>query len=153
MTELVQREANYFYRASFTPRSQPMFPRRRFPLRLYVVMAAAFLCTALPLAGQIGPIERTAVHHDVSLPLRDMSQNQQSSALPPVVIDQVREAEPARRIPLPTGLKPAGEADPVHQHVAGLAPTLLAPSVGLGFDGLGNGSLGFTVNRDRKSVV
>jgi len=108
-------------------------------------MAAAFICTALPLTGQVGPIERSAVHQDVSLPLSDLIKNQQGNAAQ-APGQAVREAEPARRIPLPPGLKPADQADPVHQHTAALAPAALAPTSGLGFDGLGNGSLGFTVN-------
>ena len=122
-----------------------MFQQRRSPLRLYCAMAAAFICTALPLTGQVGPIERSAVHHDVSLPLSDLIKNQQGNAVQ-APGQAVREAEPARRIPLPPGLKPADQADPVHQHTAALAPAALAPTSGLGFDGLGNGSLGFTVN-------
>ena len=122
-----------------------MFQQRRFPLRLYCAMAAAFICTALPLTGQVGPIERSAVHQDVSLPLSDLIKNQQGNAAQ-APGQAVREAEPARRIPLPPGLKPADQADPVHQHTAALAPAALAPTSGLGFDGLGNGSLGFTVN-------
>ncbi len=122
-----------------------MFQQRRFPLWLYFAIAAAFLCTALPLTGQVGPIERPTIHHDVSLPLGEMIQNHNSAGQPGA--DRgVREAEPARRIPLPTGLKPAEEADTVHQQTAGLAPTLQSPATGLGFDGLGNASLGFTVN-------
>src|SRR5216683_172258 len=59
-----------------------------------------------------------------------------------------REAEPARRIPLPDGVNVPNFEDPVLQHTtAGLAPSFaLAPALGLGFDGLGNASLGFTVN-------
>src|SRR5258708_4802726 len=122
-----------------------MFQQRRFPLRLYCAMAAAFICTALPLTGQVGPIERSAVHQDVSLPLTDLTKNQQGNA-PEAPAQPLGEADPARRIPLPPGLKPADQADPVHQHTAALAPSALAPTLGLGFDGLGNGSLGFTVN-------
>src|SRR5216683_872645 len=58
-----------------------------------------------------------------------------------------REAEPARRIPLPDGVNVPNFEDPVLQHTtAGLAPSFAAPTaVGINIDGLGNASLGFAV--------
>ena len=50
------------------------------------------------------------------------------------------EAEPARRIPLPAGLKPLAE-DPVRQ----LTTNGYSPHVGLNFEGIGDGQYGFTV--------
>jgi hypothetical protein len=98
-------------------------------------------------------IVRGSLHNDVSPAVRDLP-----------TIDQTtfgngpREAEPARRIPLPPGLKPASEPDPVWQRTTsgsaanllaaqpGIGAATLAPTAGLGFDGVGNGFPGFTVN-------
>jgi hypothetical protein len=87
-------------------------------------------------------IVRQNVHHDVSPPIRDLPTLDQGT---PTLVFQ-HEAEPLRRIPLPPGLKPAGEPDLALQHTTPLAPASLAPTTGLGFEGLGNASLGFTVN-------
>jgi hypothetical protein len=78
---------------------------------------------------------RRDVHHDVSPPLSEMIRN-----APPPSLER-REVEPLKRIPLPPGLTPL-EEDPVRQ-----ASTvgLMTPTPTLNFDGLGNGSLGFTV--------
>ena len=64
--------------------------------------------------------------------------------VPPAALQH--EAEPLRRIPLPPRLKPASEPDLALQQTAPLAPATQAPTAGLGFDGLGNASLGFTVH-------
>lgn len=58
----------------------------------------------------------------------------------------LREAEPWRIIPLPAGLKPESEPDPVLQRTTATAPTLLAPSLSKGFDGIGQGVFGFSVS-------
>jgi hypothetical protein len=115
-----------------------MFQRTYYPWVFMFVVALLF-CSAIPMAGQIGPIIRTDVHHDVSPAVRDMptiplNANAQAVA---------HEAEPVRTIPLPTGLKPASVPDPVHQRTT--STSTLAPTVSLGFDGLGAGSLGFSV--------
>jgi hypothetical protein len=120
------------------------------------LLVAGLLVFAFPVFGQdaapateqnaspfIGPIIRSDLHHAESRAVRDMptlanDANFQSHS-------EKREAEPARRIPLPQGLKPANVPDAVHQQTAAVAPAGLAPTVGLGFDGLGAGSFGFSV--------
>src|SRR5260370_25371351 len=84
-------------------------------------------------------IVRQSLHHDVSLPLRDLIK------AAPAPDTAKREADPARRIPLPPGLNTEGQPDTVHQRTAALAPTSLQPTAGLNLEGLGNASLGFTV--------
>ncbi|HET6842075.1 MAG TPA: hypothetical protein VFK06_10365 [Candidatus Angelobacter sp.] len=111
-------------------------------------MAALLLAVALPLSGQVGPIEKHSVHQDVSAPLSEMIQNRASAGLD--LPSGKKEAEKARRINLPPGLKPAEEPDSVLQQTvvspgASLAAAQ-APTSGLGFEGLGNASLGFTVS-------
>src|SRR5437763_1214739 len=88
-------------------------------------------------------IIRSEVHHDVSLPLRDLIQARQRVIVPPGEID---EAEPVRSIPPPRGLKPENEPDQALQSTAFQAPAQFAPTAGLAFDGLGNSSLGFFVH-------
>src|SRR5437763_2094527 len=117
-----------------------MFRRTRFPAWTYLGAAILFLCFAFPVSAQILTVHH-AVHQDVSPAMRDLPTINQ---VPPTVMQH--EAEPLRRIPLPPRLKPASEPDLALQHTAALAPTLQAPTQGLGFDGLGNASLGFTVN-------
>ncbi len=121
-----------------------MFHPTRFPAWTYLGAAILFLCFAFPVSAQITPILKVnhAVHHDVSPALRDLPTINQNA--PTLVLQH--EAEPLRRIPLPPGLKPESEPDLALQHTAALAPTLQAPTQGLGFDGLGNASLGFTVS-------
>src|SRR5579859_7995538 len=90
-------------------------------------------------------IVRSNVHHDVSLPLRDLIQ-----AVPVVVTspqpEDMEEAEPVRPIPLPRNLKPASEPDSALQASTALAPAQLGPTAGLAFDGLGDSTLGFVVH-------
>jgi len=115
----------------------------RFPSRIVLpTIVAIVFALALPAMGQVGPIVRTDLHHDVSPAVRDMPEIHQSSSAPH---GGEREHERVRSIPLPPGLKPANVPDAVHQHTAPLAPTGLAPTAGLGFDGLGSGFTGFTV--------
>src|SRR5215510_375672 len=123
-----------------------MFHRPVFPLRVFVA-TLLFFWFALSLPGQTtansptitGMTVRGEVHHDISPPLRD---------LPIIVpaVDLFHEAEPVRLLPLGPGFKPGHIPDSVHQRTAIAAPAALAPAVNLGFDGLGSGSLGFTVN-------
>ncbi|HKD13037.1 MAG TPA: hypothetical protein VKE71_00700, partial [Candidatus Angelobacter sp.] len=123
-----------------------MFHKTSFPLRI-LLGALLFCWFALPLLPQVainspsvtGMTVRAEVHHDVSLPLRDMP-----TITPPISF--LHEAEPVRLLPLRPGFKPPEAPDSVHQRTAAIAPAGLAPTVNLGFDGLGNGSLGFTVN-------
>jgi len=118
-----------------------MFQRTRFPAWIYLGAAILFFCFAFPVSAQIITVHH-AVHHDVSPAMRDLPTLDQNA--PTLAVQH--EAEPLRRIPLPPGLKPANEPDMALQHTGPLAPASLAPTAGLGFDGLGNASLGFTVN-------
>jgi hypothetical protein len=86
-------------------------------------------------------IVRHSLHHDVSAPLRTLIQ-----ANPGAVLSEPDEAEPVRLIPLPSGLKPANDPDPVHQAMAIQAPAQLAPTAGMDFEGLGSSFLGFAVH-------
>jgi hypothetical protein len=91
-------------------------------------------------------IVRSSLHNDVSPAVRDLPKLD-----PSAFAGMAHEAEPARRIPLPPGLKPDSEPDPVLQQTVAHGPSpfaatsTLAPAVGLGFDGLGNGFAGFSV--------
>lgn len=67
-------------------------------------------CFVLPAIGQVQST-LTDVHHDVSRPLRDMA-----AAAPAEAAVAPREAEPARLIPVPPGVKPSG----VHRERDGL---------------------------------
>src|SRR5258708_7864474 len=113
-----------------------MFHQASFRVWTCLGVAILFFCFALPVSAQIMEV-RHALHHDVSPALRDM---------PPAIPEGelTREAEPWRMIPVPPS-KPATDPDPVHQSVAGLAPVELSPTIGLSFDGLGNGTTGFSV--------
>src|SRR5436853_6026695 len=116
-----------------------MSQRPRFPMWLALGLAIRCLCLASPVSAQIMTV-RQNVHHDVSPAVRD---------LPTIASQTLRprhEAEPARRIPMPANLKAASEPDTVLQRTVALAPTLNAPTSGLNFEGVGNGSLGFTPN-------
>src|SRR6267142_5115619 len=117
------------------------------------IAVAMCLLVALPSVGQIqtdidsngiGPIIKVnqEVNHARSIAVRDMP------TIGSLGGHVSREAEPARRIPLPAGVNIPDFKDPVLQHTtAGLAPTLAAPTAsGVNVDGLGNASLGFTVN-------
>ena len=109
--------------------------------RYYAGAAAliVFILMSAPASAQIMTVDME-VRHDISPALRD---------LPPAALDTTQlthAAEPMRRIPLPAGLKPASEPDLALQpRPAANAPTLLAPTQGQGFDGLGAGITGFTV--------
>ena len=91
----------------------------------------------LPLLAQTGrgpTTIRRDVHHDISPTLVEMMRNAR-----PISHGKL-EAEPARRIPLPSGFKPLTE-DPVRQFTTGG----YSPRVGLSFEGIGDGQYGFTV--------
>jgi hypothetical protein len=126
---------------------------------MFMLIASLLVWAALPLAAQdaapagaavqngspfIGPIVRSELHHAESRAVRDMPTLANDANFQ--AHSGKREAEPARRIPLPQGLKAADVPDAVHQQTASPAPAGLAPTVGLGFEGLGSGSLGFTVS-------
>src|SRR4029077_726947 len=101
-----------------------------------VVLAGLLLCICRPGAAQTNMTVRRNVHRDVSPPLHDLILH----APPPSLVK--REAEPARRIPLPQGLVPLQE-DPVRQRTAALVP--FTPVVGTSFEGLGAGQYGFSI--------
>lgn len=120
--------------------------RIRFLAAVLSLSAALVLFASTPLLGQetdsiVGPIVRTAVQQDVSPSLMDLM-NQDSTGTSESV---PAEAEPARLIPLPDGLKPASDPDSVLQETAAFAPPELAPSHGLSFEGLGAGISGFNI--------
>lgn len=131
-----------------------MYQRTRFPVSMCIGVTILFLCLGSPLFAQNKTIQqdltvqseqhimtvRHSIFNDVSPAVRDMPTVNQG----PRRIQH--EAEPARHIPLPANLKSATEPDMALQRTVPLAPTLHAPTSGLNFDGLGNGSLGFTPN-------
>ncbi len=122
-----------------------MFQRTRFPAWVFLCVAGLVLLFALPVVAQIQAV-RSNVNNDVSRPLRDlMAEAAASPATGPVQ----HEAEKLRRIPLPAGLQRAGEGfagDAAMQISPVPALQAFAPAVNSSFDGLGNASLGFTVN-------
>ena len=65
-------------------------------------------------------IVRSEVHHDVSLPLRDLIVAKQHE-IQPSQTGELEEAEPLRLIPLAQGLKPEGEPG-CNAEVAAAAP-------------------------------
>jgi hypothetical protein len=99
-----------------------------------LTLVALILCACLAGVAQSLMTVRHAEHHDVSAPLRDLIKQAR-----PATSDK-REAEPARRIPLPEGLAPLTE-DPVRQQT--VIPG--TPSVGSSFAGLGLGQYGFNM--------
>ena len=106
--------------------------------RQFLVCALLVASFVLSASGQNQTIF-TDVHHDVSLPLRDL-------AIPaPGLTVAETDSEPVRRIPIPTGVKPSNVADPVLQTPAIAATALQAPVAGLNFEGLGAGLPGFVV--------
>ncbi len=119
--------------------------------RTYVLLSIVALLLVLPAAGQVAnapntdavTVVRQSLHNDVSLPLRDLIK---AAPVPDAATLHPREAEPARLIPLPPGLNTPDQTDTIHQRTSALAPASLAPTAGLSFEGLGNNSLGFTVN-------
>ena len=107
------------------------------------LLVALCFILAVPLSAQV-MIVRENSNQSVSPALRELPVVGVSASF------QVpKEAEPARRIPLPDGLKPVDEPDPVRQ-TAVMQPTadqpqLLAPTLLNQFEGLGTGTQGFSV--------
>ncbi|HET6841891.1 MAG TPA: hypothetical protein VFK06_09410 [Candidatus Angelobacter sp.] len=117
--------------------------RRTFSSTLLLSIATLLFTSSLPAPGQTKSV-RSELHHDLSPAVRD---------LPTVTKDQPveQEAAPLRLHPLPAGLKRQQDPDRALQPaaVSGSAATAnaaLAPSVSLGFDGIGQGVFGFTVS-------
>src|SRR5258707_10210139 len=114
-----------------------MLGRKSPSLRLAVLLAGLLSTFCLSGFAQSRMTVRREVQRDVSPPLRDMIK-----LMPPPSLVR-REAEPARRIPLPPGLLAQGQVeDSVLQH--SVVP--FTPVVGTSFEGLGQGQYGFTVN-------
>jgi len=109
-----------------------------FRLSIVLIHSLLFALFVLPASGQIQST-LTDVHHDVSRPLRDLAKTA------PAQDAAEREAEPPRRIPIPAGVKPAGVLDPVLQQTTVEAPTLVGPTQGLNFEGMGIGLPGFFI--------
>jgi hypothetical protein len=108
--------------------------------RHFVVLLVLLFGFAATVSAQVmeGPTTiRQNVHHDVSLPLGEMIKN-----APPVTDLALHEVEPMKRIPLPPGLSTLTE-DPVRQMMDLI--TTPSPTVGLSFEGLGQGQYGFGV--------
>jgi uncharacterized repeat protein (TIGR01451 family) len=110
-------------------------PLSRFCLSIALVSVVSSLAVAQ------GPtlVVHSEVKHDVSQPLRDLAKGARQSAP-----RQEAEEEEIRLIPLPPGFKPADVPDPVLQPPfaadvtsAGAPPA--APTLGLNFDGIGQG--------------
>src|SRR5713226_6237174 len=108
-------------------------------VKFFLLGLLSLLYSALPALGQ-NLVVRPEVRHDVSPPLRDLAKIAPAQELGP------READELKMIPLPPGFKPAGEPDTVLQTTARAAPTTLAPTVGLNFEGLGAGFPNYVVN-------
>src|SRR5260221_5460336 len=109
-------------------------------------VAMLFLWFAFPAVAQsatpmVGPIVRQSVHHDVSPALRDLPTVKQSQ----LNAGAKQEAEPVRSIPLPPGLKAPWEPDSVVQSAAASPSPEFAATVGMNFDGIGQGVGGVNV--------
>src|SRR4051812_3821937 len=125
-----------------------MFQRTRYPAWMFLCIASLVLLFCLPLTAQqvVGPLVFSDVHHDVSPAVRDMPTLNAPGNSATAHIK--KEAEPARRIPLPPGmggLQQAGVGDSALQSSTFAAPAALAPTLNLGFEGLGSGLPGFTI--------
>jgi hypothetical protein len=140
-----------------------MFQRSRSAAWVFLCVTSLVLLLSLPSAGQfvlpqdnpqqanvqhvVGPLIFSDVHHDVSPAVRDMPTIDLGNTGATAHVKY--EAEPVRRIPLPPGMGTAQQAatgDAAVQSAVFAPAAALAPTVNLGFDGLGNASLGFTVN-------
>ena len=92
----------------------------------------SFLAAQIPASAQIAVEVIQPVHQDVSQPLKDLGD-----------IGDTREKHEIPKHNLPPKLPKSGTTDPVLQS-APLGP--LAPATSNNFDGIGQGSYGFTVN-------
>src|SRR5579864_4726046 len=106
---------------------------------LKLMCVASLFLLAIPPALSQRMSVKSNVHHDVSPAVRDLPKVRRG----PV---KKHEAKPVRRIPLPPGLKPAGQPDRVLQKPGTKAPSKLSPATNLGFDGIGQGVSGFNVS-------
>jgi uncharacterized repeat protein (TIGR01451 family) len=116
------------------------FSSRRLRIKLIVsAIVLLIVSLALPAPAQI-LITRQEVRHDVSPPLRDLARK-----APAAPQEQPHEAEELRLIPLPQGLKPAEDPDPVLQKTMPSEALALGPTVINNFEGLGQGTTGFSI--------
>lgn len=104
---------------------------------LVVVCVAVMLVAARRAESQV-MVVRSEMHHDISPAVHDLPVNNQIAGPP-------REAEPLRVLPVTPGQKASTERDPVLQQTVATAPSMLAPSTSLNFDGIGQGVFGFNV--------
>src|SRR5215471_1973217 len=127
-------------------------------LKDFVPLPSAFLLLIIPsyavsqvappiAASKDGPVivTRQTLHHDVSLPLRDLAAQRALAPLPP----QEREVDEVKVIPLRPGYKPVSEPDTVLQRTiaqtSAEAASTLGPVAGLNFEGLGSGIPNFNI--------
>lgn len=99
---------------------------------------AGVLLASLPASSQV-MVVRPEIHHAVSPAVRDLPNSSGILVSPP------HEAEPLRTIPLGPGYKAPDVPDPVLQHTVATAPSMLAPTTNMNFDGIGQGVFGFSV--------
>src|SRR5271166_3730511 len=130
--------ANSLSEQEMERREAEMLKRNCVLARRWFWLLALLLGLATSLPSQVvqqGPTTvRFEVHHDASLPLRELIRN-----APPPSLER-HEAEPVRSIPLPLGLVPLLE-DPVRQWTT----IPFTPTLGLSFEGLGQGEYGFAL--------
>src|SRR5437660_731308 len=120
------------------PGAETVVQRNIFSARAFATAILLIACSATPAPSQI-MTTNLELAHAVSPPLRDL-------AVSPDETRARREAEPARAIPLPAGLKPQSEPDAALQGPrSAWSPAPLAPAQFQSFDGLGAGVTGFTV--------
>src|SRR5229473_3542299 len=105
-----------------------MFQRTRQPAWMFFCAAALVVLFSFPLAAQqvVGPLVFQSVHNDVSPAVRDMPTINAAGNAATAHIKH--EAEPARRIPLPPGMRGA-HTGPVSD--AALQSSTFAPTAGL----------------------
>jgi hypothetical protein len=110
-------------------------------IRVCLLAAAAALVGAAGSQAQM--TVQHDVHHDVSPAVRDLP------SVSPGAARKHEEAEPVFPLPLPRGLKPAEEPDPVLQKATrAFAPSGQALALGRVFEGIGQGVYGFNVRVD-----
>src|ERR1700682_6236327 len=121
-----------------------MFQRIRFAF-MGLIAVLILLCFALPVSAQVMTV-RTTLKNDVSPSLTEMAAMAAATQKAPDAGVE-KEAEPVRLVPKAMGSTTATDAatgaDPAVQTSAYQPPAALAPTLGLAFDGLGQGFTGF----------
>src|SRR5260370_6435675 len=125
-----RRRVDHQPQANF--RRHPMFQRARFAY--FYLPAVLLLYFALPVSAQVMTVRQT-LQNDVSAPLSEMA----AVARKAPEADVQKEAEPLRLVPKAVGSNSATGPDPSLQSSAYQPPAELAPTLGLSFDGLGQG--------------